>query len=114
MFSGRIDADGPRYCPAIEDEIDRFSEKDHHQLFIEPEGRDTHEVYVNGFSSSLPEEVQFEALRTVPGVRASDISVLMVLLKNEGVEPLPTDRDLEAVAGDGFGVSRETAVSVGG
>jgi tRNA uridine 5-carboxymethylaminomethyl modification enzyme len=68
MFTGRIEAKGPRYCPSIEDKIDRFAEKDHHQIFIEPEGRRVQEVYVNGFSSSLPEEVQFEALRTIPGL----------------------------------------------
>ena len=68
MFTGRIQAKGPRYCPSIEDKVDRFSEKNGHQIFIEPEGRDTHEVYVNGFSSSLPEEVQFEALRQIPGM----------------------------------------------
>jgi tRNA uridine 5-carboxymethylaminomethyl modification enzyme len=68
MFAGRIEAKGPRYCPSIEDKIDRFSEKDSHQIFIEPEGRRVEEVYVNGFSTSLPEEVQFEALRKVPGL----------------------------------------------
>ena len=67
MFNGRIRGLGPRYCPSIEDKIDRFSERERHQLFIEPEGWDTCEIYVNGFSSSLPEEVQFDALRLVPG-----------------------------------------------
>ena len=67
MFNGRIRGVGPRYCPSIEDKIDRFADKDRHQLFVEPEGWDTVEVYVNGFSSSLPEEVQFEALRKVEG-----------------------------------------------
>lgn len=67
MFTGRIKGRGPRYCPSVEDKIDRFSTKDRHQLFIEPEGWDTIEYYVNGFSSSLPEEIQFEALRKVPG-----------------------------------------------
>ncbi|MEP6795307.1 MAG: tRNA uridine-5-carboxymethylaminomethyl(34) synthesis enzyme MnmG [Saprospiraceae bacterium] len=67
MFNGRIRGIGPRYCPSIEDKIDRFADKDRHQLFVEPEGWDTVEVYVNGFSSSLPEEVQYEALRKVPG-----------------------------------------------
>ena len=62
MFSGRIQGKGPRYCPSIEDKIDRFATKDRHQLFIEPEGWDTVEYYVNGFSSSLPEDVQFKAL----------------------------------------------------
>jgi tRNA uridine 5-carboxymethylaminomethyl modification enzyme len=67
MFSGRIQGRGPRYCPSIEDKIDRFSTKDRHQLFIEPEGWNTEEYYVNGFSSSLPEDVQFKALRKVRG-----------------------------------------------
>ncbi len=68
MFAGRIQGRGPRYCPSIEDKIDRFADKTSHQLFLEPEGWNTHEVYVNGFSTSLPEEVQFEALRGVPGL----------------------------------------------
>jgi len=67
MFNGRIRGIGPRYCPSIEDKIDRFADKERHQLFVEPEGWDTVEVYVNGFSSSLPEEVQYEALRKVEG-----------------------------------------------
>lgn len=67
MFGGRIDGIGPRYCPSIEDKINRFAERDRHQLFIEPDGWDTVEIYVNGFSTSLPEEVQYDALRTVSG-----------------------------------------------
>ena len=67
MFQGRIKGIGPRYCPSIEDKINRFAERERHQLFIEPEGWDTIEVYVNGFSSSLPEEVQYKALKKVPG-----------------------------------------------
>jgi tRNA uridine 5-carboxymethylaminomethyl modification enzyme len=67
MFSGRIGGIGPRYCPSIEDKINRFAERDRHQLFIEPEGWNTVEIYVNGFSTSLPEEIQYEAIRTVPG-----------------------------------------------
>ena len=67
MFAGRIDGIGPRYCPSIEDKINRFAERDRHQLFIEPEGWDTVEIYVNGFSTSLPEEVQYEAIRRVAG-----------------------------------------------
>ena len=67
MFSGAIEGSGPRYCPSIEDKISRFADKSQHQLFIEPEGWDTHEVYVNGFSTSLPQQIQFEALRKVPG-----------------------------------------------
>lgn len=68
MFTGRIQGRGPRYCPSIEDKIDRFADRDRHQLFVEPEGWNTCEVYVNGFSSSLPEDVQFKALRKVPGL----------------------------------------------
>ncbi|MBI2730372.1 MAG: tRNA uridine-5-carboxymethylaminomethyl(34) synthesis enzyme MnmG [Sphingobacteriales bacterium] len=67
MYQGRIQGVGPRYCPSIEDKINRFSERDRHQLFVEPEGWNTVEIYVNGFSTSLPEEVQYEALRLVPG-----------------------------------------------
>ena len=67
MFQGRIQGTGPRYCPSIEDKINRFAERDRHQLFVEPEGFNTVEIYVNGFSSSLPEDVQLKALRLVPG-----------------------------------------------
>jgi tRNA uridine 5-carboxymethylaminomethyl modification enzyme len=67
MFQGRIHGTGPRYCPSIEDKINRFAERERHQLFVEPEGWNTVEIYVNGFSSSLPEEVQIKALRKVPG-----------------------------------------------
>jgi tRNA uridine 5-carboxymethylaminomethyl modification enzyme len=67
MFAGRIDGVGPRYCPSIEDKLNRFADKERHQLFIEPEGWNTVEIYVNGFSTSLPEEVQYEALRKIPG-----------------------------------------------
>ncbi len=67
MFNGRIKSVGPRYCPSIEDKINRFADKDRHQLFVEPEGWKTVEVYVNGFSTSLPEDVQFKALKSVSG-----------------------------------------------
>jgi tRNA uridine 5-carboxymethylaminomethyl modification enzyme len=67
MFQGRIQGIGPRYCPSIEDKITRFADKDRHQIFVEPEGWDTCEIYVNGFSTSLPEDVQIEALQKVPG-----------------------------------------------
>jgi len=69
MFNGRIKSLGPRYCPSIEDKINRFADKDRHQLFVEPEGWNTVEVYVNGFSTSLPEDVQFKALRSVVGFK---------------------------------------------
>jgi tRNA uridine 5-carboxymethylaminomethyl modification enzyme len=68
MFSGRIKGLGPRYCPSVEDKIDRFADKERHQLFVEPEGWNTVEIYLNGFSTSLPEDVQFRALKEVPGL----------------------------------------------
>ena len=67
MFNGTIQGQGPRYCPSIEDKINRFAERDRHQIFVEPEGWNTIEIYVNGFSTSLPEEVQYQAIRQIPG-----------------------------------------------
>lgn len=67
MFNGRIQGIGPRYCPSIEDKINRFAERDRHQIFVEPEGWDTVEIYVNGFSTSLPEDIQYEAIKKIPG-----------------------------------------------
>ncbi|MEP7280080.1 MAG: tRNA uridine-5-carboxymethylaminomethyl(34) synthesis enzyme MnmG [Bacteroidota bacterium] len=67
MYTGRIGGIGPRYCPSIEDKINRFAERERHQIFVEPEGWNTVEIYVNGFSTSLPEEVQYESIRTIPG-----------------------------------------------
>lgn len=71
MYQGRIEGIGPRYCPSIEDKINRFADKERHQLFVEPEGFNTVEIYVNGFSTSLPEEVQFKALKMIPGFENS-------------------------------------------
>lgn len=73
MFQGRIQGVGPRYCPSIEDKIVRFAERNRHQLFLEPEGRNTNEYYLNGFSSSLPEDIQVEALRLIPGLERAEI-----------------------------------------
>jgi tRNA uridine 5-carboxymethylaminomethyl modification enzyme len=73
MFQGRIEGIGPRYCPSIEDKIERFSDKNQHQLFVEPEGWDTEEYYINGFSSSLPDHIQFKALRKIPGFENAKI-----------------------------------------
>jgi tRNA uridine 5-carboxymethylaminomethyl modification enzyme len=67
MFNGAIKSTGPRYCPSIEDKINRFADRERHQIFVEPEGWKTVEIYVNGFSTSLPEEVQYEAMKTIPG-----------------------------------------------
>ncbi len=73
MFSGKIKGAGPRYCPSVEDKVHRFADKERHQIFLEPEGYDTDLVYINGFSTSLPEEVQFTALRTIPGLEKVDM-----------------------------------------
>ena len=73
MFQGRIQGVGPRYCPSIEDKIVRFAERPRHQLFLEPEGRNTHEYYLNGFSSSLPEDIQVEAMHLIPGLEHAEI-----------------------------------------
>ena len=67
MYTGRIEGTGPRYCPSIEDKINRFAERDRHQIFVEPEGFHTIEIYVNGFSTSLPEDVQYQAIKSIPG-----------------------------------------------
>ena len=68
LFSGMIEGTGPRYCPSIEDKVVKFADKDRHQVFIEPEGLETNEMYIGGMSSSLPEDVQYEMYRTVPGL----------------------------------------------
>jgi tRNA uridine 5-carboxymethylaminomethyl modification enzyme len=73
MFSGKIEGVGPRYCPSIEDKVVRFAEKEQHQLFLEPEGRHTHEFYVNGLSTSLPFEVQYEFIHSIPGLEHAEI-----------------------------------------
>ena len=73
MYSGKIEGVGPRYCPSIEDKVVRFAEKERHQLFLEPEGRQTHEYYVNGVSTSLPFEVQYAFIRTIPGLENAEI-----------------------------------------
>ena len=73
LFSGQIQGTGPRYCPSIEDKVVRFSDKPRHQLFLEPEGRDSEEIYVNGLSTSLPEEVQLEMVRSVSGLEKAEI-----------------------------------------
>ena len=70
MFNGRIKSVGPRYCPSIEDKINRFADKDRHQLFLEPEGWNTYEMYLNGFSTSLPEDIQYGALRTIQALKS--------------------------------------------
>lgn len=95
MFSGRISGRGPRYCPSIEDKIERFASKDRHQLFIEPEGWDTCEYYVNGFSSSLPEEIQFEALRNVQGFEKAKFFRPGYAIEYDYLPPYQIDLSLE-------------------
>jgi len=76
LYSGKIKGVGPRYCPSIEDKIIRFADKDRHQIFLEPEGRRSNEYYVNGFATSLPEDIQVEALRTIPGFEKAEVTRL--------------------------------------
>jgi tRNA uridine 5-carboxymethylaminomethyl modification enzyme len=96
MFQGRIKGVGPRYCPSIEDKIDRFADRDRHQLFLEPEGRDTHEYYLNGFSSSLPEEVQTEALKYIPGLQHAHILKPGYAIEYDYFDPLELHPSLES------------------
>jgi len=96
MFQGRIKGTGPRYCPSIEDKIDRFSDRERHQLFLEPEGRNTHEYYLNGFSSSLPEEVQAEALKYIPGLQNAHILKPGYAIEYDYFNPLDLFSSLES------------------
>src|SRR5690606_32119716 len=93
---------GPRYCPSIEDKIDRFADKPQHQLFLEPEGRDTYEVYVNGFSTSLPEEVQLAALRQVPGLEGIHLLRPGYAIEYDYFPPYQVRYSLETKAVDGL------------
>jgi tRNA uridine 5-carboxymethylaminomethyl modification enzyme len=95
MYTGRIEGVGPRYCPSIEDKINRFAERERHQLFIEPEGWNTIEIYVNGFSTSLPEEVQYHALRQVPGFENVRIFRPGYAIEYDYFPPTQLDHSLE-------------------
>lgn len=95
MYTGRIEGIGPRYCPSIEDKINRFAERDRHQLFVEPEGWNTVEIYVNGFSTSLPEEVQYEALRSVPGFESARMFRPGYAIEYDYFPPTQLDYSLE-------------------
>ncbi len=96
MFQGRIKGTGPRYCPSIEDKISRFSERDRHQLFLEPEGRNTIEYYLNGFSSSLPEQIQVDALRLIPGFEKVKILKPGYAIEYDFFEPTQLSASLES------------------
>ncbi|NBB77215.1 MAG: tRNA uridine-5-carboxymethylaminomethyl(34) synthesis enzyme MnmG [Bacteroidetes bacterium] len=102
MFNGRIQSVGPRYCPSIEDKIDRFADKDRHQLFLEPEGWDTYEMYLNGFSTSLPEDVQYHALRTIPGFEKAIMLRPGYAIEYDYFPPYQVKRSLETKQVDGL------------
>ena len=95
LYTGMIHGVGPRYCPSIEDKIVRFSDKEHHQIFLEPEGRDTHEMYVNGFATSLPEDVQIQAIRTIPGLERVEITRLGYAIEYDFFPPTQLKPTLE-------------------
>ena len=102
MFSGRIQGVGPRYCPSIEDKIDRFADKDSHQIFVEPEGWNTVETYINGFSTSLPEEVQTAALRKLPGFAEARIFRPGYAVEYDYFPPTQIQHTLETKPVDGL------------
>jgi tRNA uridine 5-carboxymethylaminomethyl modification enzyme len=95
MFTGRIKGLGPRYCPSIEDKINRFAERDRHQIFVEPEGWNTVEIYVNGFSTSLPEDVQLKALRLIPGFERAKMYRPGYAIEYDYFPPMQLDLTLE-------------------
>lgn len=102
MFAGRIKSIGPRYCPSIEDKINRFADKDRHQIFVEPEGWNTCEIYVNGFSTSLPEEVQFKALRSVVGFENVKVFRPGYAIEYDYFPPIQLKHTLETKLVDGL------------
>lgn len=95
LFTGRIKGVGPRYCPSIEDKINRFCDKERHQIFLEPEGRNTTEYYVNGFSTSLPEEVQLKGIRTIPGLEQVKVTRLGYAVEYDFFPPTQIQANLE-------------------
>lgn len=97
MFTGRIQGLGPRYCPSIEDKINRFAERDRHQIFVEPEGLETVEIYVNGFSTSLPEDIQLKALRLIPGFENAKMYRPGYAIEYDFFPPMQLDLTLETL-----------------
>ena len=102
LFSGKIDGVGPRYCPSIEDKIVRFSEKERHQIFIEPCGAETLEMYLQGLSSSLPEDVQLKFLHTIPGLEHCEVMRTAYAIEYDCIDPLALKRSLEFIDFDGL------------
>src|SRR5580698_9814118 len=102
MYSGQIEGIGPRYCPSIEDKIVKFPEKTQHQFFLEPEGLNTHEVYVNGMSTSLPMEVQWEIVRSIPGLENAEMLRPGYAIEYDSVDATELDRTLRVKSMDGL------------
>jgi len=102
LYTGKIVGIGPRYCPSIEDKIVRFKERDHHQIFLEPEGRRTHEYYVNGFATSLPEDIQLKALKTIPGFKDVEVTRLGYAIEYDFFPPTQIKPSLETKMVEGL------------
>jgi tRNA uridine 5-carboxymethylaminomethyl modification enzyme len=102
MYSGQIEAVGPRYCPSIEDKIVRFPDKTQHQFFLEPEGLNTHEVYINGMSTSLPMEVQAAMVRSIPGLENAEMLRPGYAIEYDAIDPTELDRSLKVKSFDGL------------